>query len=109
MHRNPLPATSFNKTALPISLALLDTLNNVLNKHTGLVEGHHTIHFSNKHYSAEHGGYHPVEIALKKDINNLYSILCITDPASMDTLTRHLNETLSSISLMPRSSLDTPA
>ena len=79
MHRNPLPATSLNKTALPISLALLDTLNNVLNKHTGLVESHHTIHFSNKHYSAEHGGYHPVEIALKKDINNKYTILCITD------------------------------
>ncbi|MDE1224904.1 DUF2787 domain-containing protein [Vibrio aestuarianus] len=79
MHRNPLPATSLNKTALPISLALLDTFNNVLNKHTGLVEGHHTIHFSNKHYSAKHGGYHPVEIALKKDINNKYTILCITD------------------------------
>lgn len=79
MHRNPLPATSLNKTALPISLALLDTLNNILNKHTGLVEGHHTIHFSNKHYTAEHGGYHPVEIALAKGVNNLYSILCITD------------------------------
>lgn len=79
MHRNPLPEISFNKTALPISLALLDTLNNVLNKHTGLVEGHHIIHFSNKHYTAEHGGYHPVEIALAKGVNNLYSILCITD------------------------------
>ena len=79
MHRNPLPATSFNKTALPISLALLDTLNNVLNKHTGLVESHHTIHLSNENYTAEHGGYHPVEIALAKGVNNLYSILCITD------------------------------
>lgn len=48
MHRNLLPTTLFNRTALPISQALLDTLNNVLNKHTGLVEGHHTIHFSNK-------------------------------------------------------------
>ena len=79
MHRNPLPAISFNKTALPISLTLLDTLNNILNKHTGLVEGHHIINFSNKHYTAEHGGYHPVEIALTKGVNNLYSILCITD------------------------------
>ncbi len=79
MHRNPLPTTSFIRTALPISQALLDTLNNVLNKHTGLVEGHHIIHFSNKHYTAEHGGYQPVEIALAKDIHNLYSILCITD------------------------------
>ncbi|MFA0464528.1 DUF2787 family protein, partial [Vibrio sp. 10N.261.45.F1] len=26
------------------------------------------MHFSNKHYSAEHGGYHPVEIALAKDV-----------------------------------------
>lgn len=79
MHRKPSPITSFNKTALPISLTLLDTLNNILNKHTGLVEGHHIINFSNKHYSAEHGGYHPVEIALKKDINNKYTILGITD------------------------------
>lgn len=79
MHRSPLPTTSFNKTALPISLALLDTLNNVLNKYTALAEGHHIIQFSNKHYSAEHGGCHPVEIALAKGVNNLYSILCITD------------------------------
>ena len=79
MHRNPLPATSFNKAVLPISLTLLDTLNNVLNKYAALAEGHHIIYFSNKHYSAEHGGYHPVEIALKKDINNKYTILCITD------------------------------
>ncbi|MEG3696324.1 hypothetical protein V5098_24740, partial [Vibrio coralliirubri] len=61
MHRNPLPTTSFNRTALPISLALLDTLNNVLNKYADLAKGHHIIYFSNKHYSAEHGGYHPVE------------------------------------------------
>ncbi|WP_277869364.1 hypothetical protein [Vibrio cyclitrophicus] len=43
MHRNLLPTTSFNKTALPISLALLDTLNNVLNKYAALAEGHHII------------------------------------------------------------------
>ncbi|MEZ8371584.1 DUF2787 family protein [Vibrio splendidus] len=79
MHRNPLPTTSFNRTALPISLALLDTLNNVLNKYVDLAESHHIIHFSNKNYSAEHGGYHPIEIALTKDINNKYTILCITD------------------------------
>jgi hypothetical protein len=79
MHRNPLPTTLFNRTALPISQPLLDTLNNVLNKYADLAEGHHFIQFRNKHYTAEHGGYHPVEIALAKDINNLYSILCITD------------------------------
>ncbi|WP_228761227.1 DUF2787 family protein [Vibrio gigantis] len=79
MHRNSLPTIAFNKTALPISLALLDTLNNALNKYADLAEGHHIIQFSNKHYSAEHGGYHPVEIALAKYINSLYSILCITD------------------------------
>ncbi|MEZ8582286.1 DUF2787 family protein [Vibrio splendidus] len=79
MHRSPLPTTSFNKTALPISQALLDTLNNVLNKYAALADGRHIIHFSNKHYSAEHGGYHPVEIALKKDINNKYTILGITN------------------------------
>ncbi|MFA0000454.1 DUF2787 family protein [Vibrio lentus] len=79
MHRKPFPITSFNKTALPISLALLDTLNNALNEYAALADGHHIIHFSNKHYTAEHGGYHPVEIALSNNINNLYSILCITD------------------------------
>ena len=79
MHGTPFPTTSFNKTALPISLALLDTLNNVLNKYADLAEGRHNIHFSNKNYSAEHGGYHPVDIALTKDINNKYTILCITD------------------------------
>ncbi|MDE1232174.1 uncharacterized protein DUF2787 [Vibrio crassostreae] len=79
MHSSPLPTTSFNETVLPISLTLLDTLNNVLNKYAALAEGHHIIQFSNKHYTAEHGGYHPVEIALAKGVNNLYSILCITD------------------------------
>ncbi|MDH5938669.1 DUF2787 domain-containing protein [Vibrio splendidus] len=79
MHSSPLPTTSFNKTALPISQALLDTLNKALNEYAALAEGRHIIHFSNKHYSAEHGGYHPVEITLKKDINNKYTILYITD------------------------------
>ena len=79
MHGNPFPKASFNKTALPISQALLDTLNNALNEYAALAEARHIIHFSNKHYSAEHGGYQPVEIALKKDINTKHTTLCITD------------------------------
>lgn len=79
MHGNLFPKASFNKTTLPISQALLDTLNNALNEYAAHAEGRHIINYSNEHYSAKHGGYHPVEIALAKDINNKYTILCITD------------------------------
>ncbi len=108
MHRNSLPTIAFNKAVLPISLTLLDTLNNVLNKHTGLADGHHIIYFRNEHYTAEHGGYHPVEIALAKGVYNLYSILCITDFSFNGYPYPTLERDMSSISLMPRSSLDTP-
>nr|PMI85466.1 hypothetical protein BCU36_00590 [Vibrio lentus] len=71
---------SFNKAALPISNALLKRLADVLNQHTEVVSDNYiVINFRDKGYSAENGGYHPVEISLSKDANNRYTILYITD------------------------------
>lgn len=71
---------SFNKAALPISNALLKRLADVLNQHTEVVgDNYIVINFRDKGYSAENGGYHPVEISLSKDANNRYTILYITD------------------------------
>ncbi|WP_299141411.1 DUF2787 family protein [uncultured Vibrio sp.] len=78
LSQSPL-ISSFNKAALPISQALLGILNSALSKHPELIEGHYILHFSNKHYCAEQGGYHPIEVTLTKDGHNVYSILCITD------------------------------
>ncbi|MEZ8085693.1 DUF2787 family protein [Vibrio sp. 1S139] len=78
LSQSPL-ISSFNKAALPISQALLGILNSVLSKHPELIVGHYTLHFSNKHYCAEQGGYHPIEVALAQGGHNFYSILCITD------------------------------
>jgi len=62
---------SFNKAALPISNALLKRLADVLNKHSEVVgDNYIVINFRDKGYSAENGGYHPVEISLSKDANN---------------------------------------
>jgi hypothetical protein len=71
---------SFNKAALPISNALLKRLADVLNKHTEVVgDNYIVINFRDKTYSAENGGFHPVEIALNKTDENHISILYITD------------------------------
>ncbi|MFA0249609.1 DUF2787 domain-containing protein [Vibrio sp. 10N.261.45.A4] len=82
--KSPLNDTSnslsFNKAALPISNALLKRLAEVLNQHTGVVgDNYIVINFRDKDYSAENGGYHPVEISLSKDAHNHYTILYITD------------------------------
>ena len=72
--------TSFNKAVLPISNTLLAQLSKVLNDHPEvLADRYITINFRDKNYSAEDGGYHPVEIALSKNTHNHYTILYITD------------------------------
>ncbi|MGO3346736.1 MAG: DUF2787 family protein [Marinomonas sp.] len=52
----------------------------VLNEHTSQLEKHHIIlNFKDQSYSADHGGYHPVEIALSKLPDGQFLIQYITD------------------------------
>jgi hypothetical protein len=71
---------SFSQSALPISKPLLDHLSTLLSQHSEVIGDHCiTINFSDQSYSAENGGYHPVEIALTKTNDERYSIIYITD------------------------------
>ena len=72
-----------SKSTLPISAklqtALLQHINaNIDKPHTSLI-----LNFWDTSYSAEAGGFHPVEIALQKDGAQRWSILYITDFAYM--------------------------
>lgn len=79
-HGTPLNTLSFNQAALPISNILLKRLADTLNKHAESISDNYiVINFRDKSYSAEGGGYHPVEVSLSKDANNRYTILYITD------------------------------
>lgn len=74
------PAITFSPSFLPISHSLHTILNQVLAQHPDSYGAKHiTINFRDKSYSAENGGYHPVEIALTKLTDSNYSIIYITD------------------------------
>lgn len=73
-------AISFSPSCLPISKELHHSLNQVLSKYAESRGSNSiTINFRDKSYSAENGGFHPVEIALSKISDDHYSILYITD------------------------------
>ncbi|KGY11723.1 hypothetical protein NM22_13755 [Vibrio tubiashii] len=73
----------FNKCPLSISprlqTVLIDHINTKANDSSTAI----TLNFRDTSYSAEAGGFHPVEIALKKDSEQRWSILYITDFAYM--------------------------
>ncbi|NOH84095.1 DUF2787 domain-containing protein [Vibrio sp. 03-59-1] len=73
----------FSKCSLPISVNLQTVLLKHINTQPNQSFDHFTLNFSNTSYSAESGGYHPVEIALQKDSAERWSILYITDFAYM--------------------------
>ncbi|MEZ9053843.1 DUF2787 domain-containing protein [Vibrio sp. 10N.261.49.A5] len=73
----------FNKCALPISVKLQTVLLKHINTQPNQSGDHFTLNFRDTTYSAEAGGYHPVEIALQKDSAERWSILYITDFAYM--------------------------
>ncbi|HAS8502915.1 TPA: DUF2787 domain-containing protein [Vibrio vulnificus] len=73
----------FNKCPLPISPRLQTVLIELIKtKATDSVTAI-TLNFRDTTYSAEAGGFHPVEIALQKDSAQRWSILYITDFAYM--------------------------
>ncbi len=74
-----LALITFSPTSLPLSKAFQRCLSQVLRQPRDKQSDHMTINFRDKSYSAENGGYHPVEIALNKTDENHYSILYITD------------------------------
>ena len=63
-------------TPLPISRELCNHLTQVLSQQANFTEDKYIIiNFQNEDYSAERGGYHPIEIALTKVSDEFYSIL----------------------------------
>ena len=71
-------------TLLPVSnklnQCLVDALNQRPELHSGLEETNSvTFNFRDKSYSAENGGFHPVEIALTKEADNTWHYAYITD------------------------------
>ena len=74
-------AISFSQTVLPLSKKLIDQLRSVLHQHKEILASDYiTINFRDKSYSAENGGYHPVEIGLQKEgSSSSWIILYITD------------------------------
>ncbi|WP_447079618.1 DUF2787 domain-containing protein [Vibrio alginolyticus] len=73
----------FNKCPLSISphlqTVLIDHINTKANDSVTAI----TLNFRDTSYSAEAGGFHPVEIAMQKDSEQRWSIIYITDFAYM--------------------------
>ncbi|MDD9175508.1 DUF2787 domain-containing protein [Aliivibrio finisterrensis] len=79
-----ITTTTLIPTLLPVSNKLNQCLINALNQrpelHSGLEETNIVIfNFRDKSYSAENGGFHPVEIALTKEADNTWQFAYITD------------------------------
>ena len=71
-------------TLLPVSSklnqCLVDAIKQHPELHSGLEETNSvTFNFQDKSYSAENGGFHPVEIALTKEADNTWHYAYITD------------------------------
>ncbi len=83
-----MPKLSFTPALLPISSKLFNLLNQhyatQLEANESLSTSRHVVfNFRDKSYSAEEGGYHPVEIAIRQSSNSQWSIEYITDFAYM--------------------------
>lgn len=79
MTTQTLTATNFNSCSLPIS----SKFHQLLAKHIDMPSEHDelsiTINFRDTSYSAEDGGFHPVEVGLQKQASQQWDILYITD------------------------------
>ncbi|MGO3344160.1 MAG: DUF2787 family protein [Marinomonas sp.] len=74
------PAISFCDSVFPISIAFKNHLQHALSKHVNLLDKQYiTLNFKDQSYSADRGGYHPVEIALTKMPNDQFLIQYVTD------------------------------
>ena len=83
-----ITTTNLIPTLLPISSKLSQCLVDALNQHPelhSLLEKANsvTFNFRDKSYSAENGGFHPVEIALTKEADKTWQYAYITDFAFM--------------------------
>ena len=79
-----ITTTNLVPTLLPVSnklnQCLVDALNQRPELHSGLEETNSvTFNFRDKSYSAENGGFHPVEIDLTKEADNTWHYAYITD------------------------------
>ncbi len=79
-----ITTTNLIPTLLPVSnklnQCLVDAINQRPELHSGLEETNSvTFNFRDKSYSAENGGFHPVEISLTKEADNTWQYAYITD------------------------------
>jgi hypothetical protein len=79
-----ITTTNLVPTLLPVSSKLnqylVDALNQRPELHSLLEKANNvTFNFRDKSYSAENGGFHPVEIALTKEADNTWHYAYITD------------------------------
>lgn len=86
--------TIFNKCSLPISNKLHQVLIKRINQQEAMEHQSVTINFRDSSYSAEEGGFHPVEVSLQKDHQQRWSILYITDFAYMGNYYPELERSL---------------
>ena len=79
-----ITTTNLIPTLLPVSSklnqCLVDALNQHPELHSGLEETNSvTFNFRDKSYSADNGGFHPVEIALTKEADHTWQYAYTTD------------------------------
>lgn len=67
----------YERLALPVSQQLVDALSALLTEHHSK-ENALTINFRDPSYSADNGGFHPVEIRLERE-NGMWCFCYITD------------------------------
>ncbi|UGA53716.1 DUF2787 domain-containing protein [Vibrio sp. VB16] len=74
------PSMIFQPCVLPISNKLHNAIQSQIVRHQANINSSTiTLNFKDKSYSAETGGYHPVEISIIKGSNSQWIILYITD------------------------------
>lgn len=74
-----LTKSIFTPCSLPVSIEFHQLLVKHINSLNEEDEPSITINFRDTSYSAEEGGFHPVEIGLQKQTTGLWAILYITD------------------------------
>ncbi|MBY8252053.1 DUF2787 domain-containing protein [Vibrio fluvialis] len=88
------PVIEFTPCALSVSEKLHTLITQELIKEGTATSSHITLNFRDSSYSAENGGFHPVEIGLQRNGDGHFDILYITDFAFMGNYYPELERSL---------------
>ncbi len=88
------PVIEFTSCALSVSEKLHTLIAQELTKEGTATSSHITLNFRDSSYSAENGGFHPVEIGLQTNGDGHFDILYITDFAFMGNYYPELERSL---------------